>query len=659
MKLINRTKVALFCLTLGLTIISPMVTNITTIQSYASVDDANAVANKLNTTEDYTQSNYVAQGNIAVTKPISEMTISTLTEGSTVDWIEEIEEKTEEEIKDILTTDRMTNVALNVTSNSLYLSFESGKTYRIIDVSKEFINFLRLKGIQIESLSFTEGSQKELIEQEDTKDKNRGGFAVLVLFVTVAMLIGFEVVRPKAYAGVTDRSQSTNVDSERPVITLKDVEGVEGLKADIMGVVDYLKNPYKYKEIGARVPKGIILYGPPGTGKTLLAKAVAGEAGVPFLSAVGSDFVEKYVGVGASRVRDLYKKARQKAPCIVFIDEIDAVAGKRGDDANSERDQTINALLAELDGFETTENIITICATNRLDLLDDAFQRAGRFDLKLAVGLPDKKARYNILKIHGKNKKFAKEVNLKSIATKTQQFSGAELEALLNESALEAVRKGRKEICNEDIDDAFFKIVMKGNKKKREGITLTNKVVAWHEAGHTLATKLLTDDNVTSVTIIGSASGAGGVTFRTEKDDVTLHSKRYLENSIKIMYAGRAAEELFFDDPNEVTNGASQDIKQATSILKEYLALYGMGGLGMIDLSQFRREPVDIIQEASALAKKLYDETVKLLKDNKVVLESLASELLAKETLEEPEIDEVISKAAAIQLEQNKMGHIQ
>ena len=232
------------------------------------------------------------------------------------------------------------------------------------------------------------------------------------------------------------------------------------------------------------------------------------------------------------------------------------------------------------------------------------------------------------------------------------QFSGAELEALLNESALEAVRKGKQEIDNEDIDDAFFKIVMKGNKKKRENISETNKVVAWHEAGHTLATKLLTDDNVPSVTIVGSASGAGGVTFRTQKDDMVLHSKKYLENSIKIMYAGRAAEEIYFADPEEVTTGASQDIKQATSIIKEYLSSYGMGCLGMIDLSQFRREAIDVIQEASELANKLYTETVDLLSSNKIALESLATELLEKETLEEPQIDAVIHKALKIQEQQ-------
>lgn len=584
---------------------------------------------------------------------ISPAVYNQLSSDNGIDWINNMPTRTEEEMTELVNTERITGAVLNSASGNLYMTFESGQTYKVVDISKEFINYLKFKNIEISTSYAEEGTMKEEKIAVTKKEQDKGSLAIMLIAITAAILLMYDKMgRRTSLATSGSSSSDALVNQEAPTVTLADVEGVEGLKADVMGVVDYLKNPQKYIDIGARVPKGIILYGPPGTGKTLLAKAVAGEAGVPFFNAVGSDFVEKYVGVGASRVRELYKKARSKAPCIVFIDEIDAVAGQRGNDTNSERDQTINALLAELDGFNGSENVITICATNRLDMLDEAFQRAGRFDLKLAVGLPDKNARFNILKIHGRNKKFAKGVNLESVAVKTQQFSGAELEALLNESALEAVRKGKQEIDNEDIDDAFFKIVMKGNKKKRENISETNKVVAWHEAGHTLATKLLTDDNVPSVTIVGSASGAGGVTFRTQKDDMVLHSKKYLENSIKIMYAGRAAEEIYFADPEEVTTGASQDIKQATSIIKEYLSSYGMGCLGMIDLSQFRREAIDVIQEASELANKLYTETVDLLSSNKIALESLATELLEKETLEEPQIDAVIHKALKIQEQQ-------
>ena len=431
---------------------------------------------------------------------------------------------------------------------------------------------------------------------------------------------------------------------EKPKVTLKDVEGLDELKEDLYRIIDYLKNPQKYKEMGARAPKGVILYGPPGTGKTLIAKAIAGEAGVSFLNAVGSDFCEKYVGVGAQRVRELYKKARNSAPCIVFIDEVDAVAGKRDAEGNTEDERTTNALLAELDGFKGCDGVITICATNRLDLLDSAFQRAGRFDLKLAVNLPDAEGREKILRLHAKNKKIGKDINFKELSGKTIGFSGADLEALLNEGALLAASKNKKEISMEEINDAFFKIIMKGNKKKNKDVEQTKKIIAWHEAGHTLATKLLTDDSVPSVTIVGSTSGAGGVTFRTPKEMV-LHSKKYLENLIKVMYAGRAAEELLLGSKEDITTGASQDIKQATNIIKEYIASYGMSNAGMLDLSQFTRDYESILEEAKNLALKFYDETISVLQENIETLKKIAETLYEKETLNEDEIDNIISNS--------------
>lgn len=428
---------------------------------------------------------------------------------------------------------------------------------------------------------------------------------------------------------------------EIPIVKFDDVEGIDELKKDIYRLVNCLKNTDKYKSMGARIPKGVILYGPPGTGKTLIAKAIAGEAGVPFYSAVGSDFIEKYVGVGAQRIRDLYKKAKKSAPCIVFIDEVDAVAGQRGNDSNSERDQTINALLSELDGFDDSSGIITICATNRLDLLDSAFKRAGRFDLKLAVGLPDRTSRFKILKIHGKNKKFADNVDLDVIAGKTIGFSGAELEALLNEAALLAADREQSCITYDDIDDAFFKIIMQGNKKKRSDISKVQYITAYHEAGHTLATKLLTNDSVPSVTIVQSSSGAGGVTFRAPSEE-GLQSKEYIRGLIKVMYAGRAAEEIYLGDTDSITTGASNDIKQATGLIKQYLGTYGMGDIGMLDVSQFAHDFKDIIQEASDLAKELYSETISLLRQNKDALIRIAEALVEKETLNENEIDALI-----------------
>ena len=423
-------------------------------------------------------------------------------------------------------------------------------------------------------------------------------------------------------------------------ITFADVQGIDELKPDLYRLVDCLKNPKKYEELGARMPKGMVLYGPPGTGKTLTAKALAGESGVPFLSICGSDFVEKYVGVGASRVRELYKKARSCAPCIVFIDEIDAIGGGRGDSNNSEKDQTINALLAELDGFKGSDNVLTICATNRLDILDPALLRAGRFDLKLAVGLPDREGREAILKLHSKNKKLNETVSISALAKKTIGFSGAELENLLNESALTAAANDKKFIDNEDIENAFFKIIMDGNKKPRKEVDEDTYLTAWHEAGHTLATKLLTKDGVPTVTIIQSTSGAGGVTFMAP-DEKNLPSKKYLRNKIKVDYAGRAAEEIYLGNSDDITTGASQDIKQATAVIKSYIGAYGMGSKGLIDIKQLTAQ-YDIVEEAAELSNMLYQETLELLRANEDKLRALADALIAKETLYEDEIDEIL-----------------
>lgn len=565
-------------------------------------------------------------------------------------WLEDFIIITEDELKEKMKTKDVLSAAANSTSGNLYAVIgeinkdgekKNLEYLKVEEVSQDLIIYLKVCGVDIKALAFDE----KTISKDNKKSNNYTGSIVFFLIVlSICAIPYYKYRRDKKMVKVGGGDASKKGDVEIPDVRFNDVEGIEELKADITRLVDCLKNPKKYESIGARPPKGVILYGPPGTGKTLIAKAIAGEAGVPFFSAAGSDFCEMYVGVGAKRVRELYKKARKAAPCIVFIDEIDAVASQRGNDTNSERDQTINALLAELDGFNSSKNIITICATNRLDMLDSAFKRAGRFDLKLAVGLPDKKGRTRILEIHSRDKKLSKEIDLEVIANKTSGFSGAELEALLNESALCAVGKNKEEIDYEDIDDAFFKIVMQGNKKKREKITEMNKIVAWHEAGHTLVTKLLTEDSVSSVTIIGSSSGAGGVTFRTPKDDNMLQSKKYLEDNIKIMYGGRAAEEIYFKDPNSITTGASQDIKQATSIIKDYLSLYGMGDKGMLDLSQFEREFKNVIDEASILSKKLYEETVNLLKENYSLLKTLAETLLKEETLDEMQINKIINK---------------
>ena len=555
----------------------------------------------------------------------------------------------ETETLNIINTEGVVNT---VESNGRYvLKTETGNYYQT-PITESVTLGLKLAGVL----------PTEVVEETSSFTGNLFGWIVLSLILTFILRMVLNFYRERKIMSTFSEAMSTAIQGDYSdlmkggqgskkeeskddatkikKITFADVQGIDELKPDLYRLVDCLKNPKKYEELGARMPKGMVLYGPPGTGKTLTAKALAGEAGVPFLSICGSDFVEKYVGVGASRVRELYKKARSCAPCIVFIDEIDAIGGGRGDSNNSEKDQTINALLAELDGFKTSDSVLTICATNRLDILDPALLRAGRFDLKLAVGLPDREGREAILKLHSKNKKLNESVSIPALAKKTIGFSGAELENLLNESALTAAANNKKFIDSEDIENAFFKIIMDGNKKPRKEVDEDTYLTAWHEAGHTLATKLLTKDGVPTVTIIQSTSGAGGVTFMAP-DEKNLPSKKYLRNKIKIDYAGRAAEELYLGNSDDITTGASQDIKQATSVIKSYIGAYGMGSKGLIDIKQLTAQ-YDIVEEAAELSNVLYEETLALLRENYDKLKALADALVAKETLYEEDIDKIL-----------------
>lgn len=531
--------------------------------------------------------------------------------------------------------------AVSMTTEDSFLLRTTENTYFTIDVSEDYITAMELTGV-------LKPGSSQMIFQASAKPNNIFSFFFFLCLMLSSLLfiMYFIRLRRKSYnpgklTVNTKEKDKTNPVTQERRITFSEVQGIDELKPDLFRLVDSLKHPYKYKSLGARPTKGLILYGPPGTGKTLIAKAISGEADVPFFSASGSDFIEKYVGVGASRIRDLFSKARKSSPCIVFIDELDAIGGNRGESNNSERDQTINALLTELDGFTSSDGILTICATNRLDILDPALIRPGRFDLKIAVNLPDKQARYQILRLHSAGKKMSEEVQIESLAKKTSGFSGAELENLLNESALIAAMKNKDHIMNEDIEDAFFKIIMNGHKKERIKDDNYARLVAYHESGHTLATKLLTNDGVTTVTIIQSTSGAGGVTFRAP-EDMPLKSKKYLKSLIKVMYAGRAAEEILLNSSEEITTGASEDIKQATEIIKQYIAIYGMGNQGMLDLTQLANQ-FNMIEEASALANELYKETVEFLAVNKYKLDHLALALMEKETLDEAEIDYIIS----------------
>ena len=431
-----------------------------------------------------------------------------------------------------------------------------------------------------------------------------------------------------------------------PDVTFNNIAGYSEPKKDMEFLIKFLKNPHKYYKMGAKLPKGIILYGPPGTGKTLVAKAIAGEAGVPFFSVSGSDFVEMYVGLGAKRVRGLFEDARKNAPCIVFIDEIDAIGTKRGGyGGNSEKDQTINALLAELDGFDTREPIIVIAATNRVEDLDPALIRPGRFDRHIAVNLPDKRERLEILKIYVKNKEIDKDVCLEELAELTIGFSGAGLEALINEATIIAVNNGANIVRKKDIDDAYFKIVMKGHKKnnKKNIDKKEKKLIAYHEAGHALCAKLLTNNSVPKVTIIPSTSGAGGATFNIPQK-LGLFSKKEILNEIKVLYGGRVAEYMLTEDENEITTGASQDIKQATKYIKKYFNEFGMSEkFGMLNLDVLDKAELSLgVEEAIKLSNKLYKETLELLKNNKDKLDEIAKELIEKETLNEKDLDRII-----------------
>lgn len=578
----------------------------------------------------------------------------------------------ESEAIELLSSAKVTNI---IQENDYYIVRTEDNMYSKLPITNNVNYVIQLQGLTIPNEMNMENEENLPVESEESSGLS-GFFSFLITLVVLSFICNLvlKIWREKAFLktaekmvfseignnpeemGLGSRIKKDDAKVETTYIkkvTFDDVQGIEELKPDLYRLVDCLKNPKKYQELGARMPKGVILYGPPGTGKTLIAKALAGEAGVPFHSACGSDFVEKYVGVGAQRVRELYKQARKSAPCIVFIDEIDAIGGNRGESNNGEKDQTINALLAELDGFKSGDNILTICATNRLDILDPALMRAGRFDLKLAVGLPDKEGREAILKVHSKNKKLAKEVSIPNVAKQTVGFSGAELESLMNESALIAAASDKKSIDNEDIENAFFKIIMQGNKKKnKKEDDKQLELIAWHESGHTLVTKLLTKTGVPTVTIIGSTSGAGGVTFMSPEEE-KLASKKDLRNEIKISYGGRAAEELLLGNSEDITTGASADIRSATQVIKSYISNYGMGNKGLLDVKQLTSQ-YDVLDEATDLSNTLYQETLDFLRENIDKLKALANALLEKETLYEDEIDVILGLKTAEEVDLEK-----
>ena len=448
-------------------------------------------------------------------------------------------------------------------------------------------------------------------------------------------------------------------------VTFSDVAGIEGAKLELTEVVDFLKNPDRFTAVGAKIPKGVLLVGPPGTGKTLLAKAVAGEAGVPFFSISGSEFVEMFVGVGASRVRDLFEQAKKNAPSIVFIDEIDAVGRQRGaglGGGNDEREQTLNQLLTEMDGFEGNTGIIIVAATNRPDVLDAALMRPGRFDRQVTVDRPDYAGRLQILNVHARGKTLSKDVDLDKVARRTPGYTGADLANLLNEAAILAARRELTEVSNDEISDAIERVMAGPEKKDRVMSERRKRLVAYHEAGHALVGALMPDyDPVQKISIIPRGN-AGGLTFFTpseERMESGLYSRAYLQNQMAVALGGRVAEEIVYGE-DEVTTGASNDLQQVASTARQMITRFGMSDtLGPValgraqggmflgrdiaaerDFSEDTAATID--QEVSELVDVAYKRATKVLVDNRAVLDELADMLVEQETVDAEELQELL-----------------
>lgn len=429
-------------------------------------------------------------------------------------------------------------------------------------------------------------------------------------------------------------------------ITLAQVAGNAEAKSMVGDIIAFIKEPDKYSKVGARMPKGLLLYGPPGTGKTLMAKAIAGEAGVPFYAMSGSDFVQMYVGVGASRVRNLFNKAKKNEKAVIFIDEIDAIGKKRARNAsasNDERDQTLNALLTEMQGFHENQGIIVIGATNRLDTLDEALLRPGRFDRHVEIGLPDVNARQQILSLYAKKKPLSDDVNLEELAKSTVYFSGAMLENLLNEGAINAANEKESVINKDHIEKAFYTVIAGAPKMDRSYITdRDRKITAYHEAGHALATTLLLPEHfISKVTIIPSVRGAGGFNLSIPKD-MMFQSRTQLKANIQVLLAGRVAEELIFGS-GEVTTGASNDIQKASQLIVDYINKFGMDAeMGLFSMEVLNEGHDDkLVSKCRTEMKELYHETMELIKENLPLLENITKELLEKESLSGQDIEKI------------------
>lgn len=578
-----------------------------------------------------------------------ELTLSSLTAKA----ISQLKEGINEELKDSVKYTEFKQMVEESKVKEVYLEFKdyiyfidiNGDLYETPNPNSDTLKQELLeKGIEI--ITTSNFVERFSIKNPTTAGELGWGWYIVILLVfgmIFPIIIRFamwswltkEKEEDKALVNGKPESTVGNVEASN-VKKFDDVAGLKEVKEDVKTLVDFIVNGEKYKEMGAKLPRGVILYGPPGTGKTLLARAIAGEAGVPFFQASGADFVEKYVGTGAKRVRELFKKAKSNAPCIIFIDEIDAIAGKRGgNDENGEDRKTVNALLTEMDGFTNTDDVLVIGATNRLEDLDEAVLRPGRFTNKYCVPLPESfEDRLTIIELYAKNKKLMEDVDLKQLAKMTIGCSPAEIENILNEAAIIATRSKLVGINAECIEDAFNKSIFKGHVKKdtfnRRKSEL--KLVAWHEAGHALAGILL-GENVNKVTILSSTTGAGGATFTIPKK-LGMHSVEDLKKQIIGLYAGRCAEYLLLGDAEKITTGASNDIERATEIIYQMVAALGMNeNYGMLNLHKLRMGDQLILQEATRLSKDLERICIELLTKHRKELEQIVELLLEHETI--------------------------
>ena len=569
-----------------------------------------------------------------------------------------------------LTYDEFVNHLNNNEISEIYITprttagvYEIKGTLKTYDSNESF--YLKLpKSDEVVSkiLNADEGKDFKLNTNSDPDSNAFMQFIVNILPMVLLLGIGFYFVTRQM--GSANKSMDfgrsrARLNEDNNKVTFKDVAGLKEEKEEVAELIDFLKNPKKFQKLGARIPKGVLLVGPPGTGKTLLAKAVAGEANVPFYYISGSEFVELFVGVGASRVRDMFKQAKHNAPCLIFIDEIDAVGRQRGaglGGGHDEREQTLNQLLTEMDGFGANEGIIIIAATNRPDVLDPALLRPGRFDRQVQVNLPDAKGREEILEVHARGKIFAEGIKLKNIAERTVGFSGADLENLLNEAALLAVRRNKDNITMAEIDEAHDRVLMGPAKKSKKYTENDKKLVAYHEAGHAvLGIKLDGANDVQKITIIPRGY-AGGYTMMLPKEERFTSTKQELLERIVGLLGGRVAEELTF---NEITTGAHNDFEQATKIVRAMVTEYGMSSLGPLQLEQTEgsvflgrdynksrnfssQVAYEIDQEMRKIMDECYTKATKIIKENKELLDLIANTLIEKETLTKEEIDYLV-----------------